>query len=54
MPTELPSPNLVTYQQFAQDLYNEVLLNADKYKTKNQNSSVLLQGQWMEAVEAAP
>nr|XP_041571554.1 uncharacterized protein LOC116808200 [Taeniopygia guttata] len=43
VPTELPPPKLITYQQFAQDLYNEVLLNADKYKTKNQNSSVLLQ-----------
>ncbi|XP_030803266.1 histamine H2 receptor-like [Camarhynchus parvulus] len=44
-PRELPPPaNVVTYQQFAQDLYKEVLSNADKYKTKNRSSAVLLQG----------
>ncbi|XP_053796713.1 uncharacterized protein LOC128786964 isoform X2 [Vidua chalybeata] len=43
VPREMPSANLVTYQQFAQDLYKEVMFNADKYKTKNVNSSVLMQ-----------
>ncbi|KAL9852753.1 uncharacterized protein GJ701_005047 [Geothlypis trichas] len=43
-PREPPPPaNVVTYQQFAQDLYKEVLSNADKYKTKNRSSCVLLQ-----------
>ncbi|XP_058694236.1 uncharacterized protein LOC131578931 [Poecile atricapillus] len=42
VPKELPSTGLVTYQQFAQDLYLEGLHNADKYKTKNRSSSVLM------------
>ncbi|XP_041259061.1 histamine H2 receptor-like [Onychostruthus taczanowskii] len=33
-------PPVITYQQFAQDLYKEVLSNADKYKTKNRSSYI--------------
>ncbi|XP_059701662.1 uncharacterized protein LOC132327009 [Haemorhous mexicanus] len=42
-PREPPPSNTITYQQFAQDLYKEVLSNADKYKTKNRSSCILLQ-----------
>lgn len=51
---ELPSANLVTYQQYTQDLYRERLDNADKNKTKVLGSSIVMEGQWMEALAAAP
>lgn len=54
MQRELPSSNVVTYQQFTRDLYRERLYNADKYKYHNLGSSILMKGQWMEAVAAAP
>ncbi|KAF4791317.1 hypothetical protein TURU_132300 [Turdus rufiventris] len=40
---EPPSSDLLTYQQFAQDLYQERLYNADQNKQHNMNSSVLIQ-----------
>ncbi|XP_041909488.1 uncharacterized protein LOC121676694 isoform X1 [Corvus kubaryi] len=39
---ELPSSNVVTYQQFTRDLYQERLYNADKYKYHNLGSSILM------------
>ncbi|CAN8207951.1 unnamed protein product [Coccothraustes coccothraustes] len=42
-PRDPPPANTITYQQFAQDLYKEVLTNADKYKTKNRSSCILIQ-----------
>lgn len=52
----MPSPPaaLVNYQQLAQDLYLEGLNDADKNKTKARSSSILMTGQWMGAVAAAP
>ncbi|XP_032917020.1 uncharacterized protein LOC116996983 [Catharus ustulatus] len=40
---EPPSSNLLTYQQFAQDLYQERQYNADQNKHNNMSSSVLIQ-----------